>query len=400
LFHAEYGKREFEADMDNFIKVHTGQMKSKDTPGETDKISYNRDITKWVIGSKPKPDFNYFQKITSELLLRVSEQILKEDPYIIPYSEYCKEVAVEINIVNGLRRGYAAVHDNEVSCPGVLVIELSGTLCSGRMALPQYYLGKFDYSFLGLQIMKHEFRHQVEDMRKLYEREYRAEDKLEKWTDAKEKKGFRKGLLFLYTALADTFTEGIANFCSREYTQKLLINRDWMRDYAEELFKLATIEDKAEAREFLIQWLNVEKGPSTYYCGQMMCFFIGLAIAKKEKRYEQAIKIYPPGKEPLMALAGTNLNDAMNSNKAFDIDNIPVEIHKETVAILTEKIRDYRDFIKKYESSCKTLGLKEDNMILDWRTFQNIKKEAIKHYQEFVKDRDGKEKIILASMLR
>jgi len=101
-----------------------------------------------------------------------------------------------------------------------------------------------------------------------------------------------------------------------------------------------------------------------------------------------------------MALAGTNLNEAMNSNKAFNIDNIPVEIHKETVAILTEKIRDYRDFIKKYESSCKTLGIKEDNMILDWRTFQNIKKEAIKHYQEFVKDRDGKEKIILASMLR
>jgi hypothetical protein len=161
LFHVEYGKREFEADMDNFIKVHTGQMKSKDTPGETAKIPYNRDITKWVIGSKPKPDFNYFKKITSEFLLRMSEQLLKEDPYIIPYSEYCKELAVEINIVNGLLRDCAAQHDNEGSSPGKMVIEISGTLCSGRMVLPQYYLGKFDYSFLGLQIMKHEFRHQV-----------------------------------------------------------------------------------------------------------------------------------------------------------------------------------------------------------------------------------------------
>ncbi len=384
-FLKEYGEKQFKEDLDIFNKINLRLIKApEDTRYE---LLYVPQITKNLISSRNLPDFNYFQKITINLLQSMVKKVLNDMPEILEVS-ISDFFEIQISIVNGRKRDYYAYHNDEVSDMGHFFIELSGTVVLGRMVVQYFYTQRFDYSFVE-KLLLHEFRHQVELMRNVYRREYGVQDKLKKIMSIKKDTFFNKGIVLLYTAFCDTYTEGVANFSAMRNTSRIEIEMGWIRNYRMVLMNLAKMQKKREAEKYFGDIIEVERGSSTYYCGKIMCYIIGLSIAKRTPFFN-TLKIYVGNnKFPL-----NDLNKLMNSSKVIYADNLPPQILNETMKALTS-VPNYRLFIQKYEEACNILGISENNRIITWKTFNEIKKTGLNYYKKH-KQKYGKKEIVIS----
>lgn len=363
----EFDNKDFQKCIADFMKVQT--KKGKPTEWESYEMPKIYKIKKGL-KKKELPDFDYFKKTSSEFLYKIINDVLTEMPELLELST--KQIEIHVDIIGSEERGYYASHEEKISGPAKIVIELSGKMLVGRVVAPEYFIGRTSYRFVE-KILLHEFRHHVELLRGVYKREYEQYEKLKKDMITKYKRA-NIGRLSLHTALCNLLSEGVAEYYMTRWATKKDINMYWIRGFREKLKALVLIQEENDAITYMNENIESDRGPTVYYCGKIMCYFIGLAKAKKKGKAGD-IKIHV-GKQ---AFDISKLNEIMNIQKKFYMDRLPPKSFKSAVKTLN-KIHYYKKFIKKYEEACKELGIEEKNMTISQNILAEIRKESKENF--------------------
>ena len=112
-----------------------------------------------------------------------------------------------------------------------------------------------------------------------------------------------------------------------------------------------------------------------YYVGRLAAQTIALAVAKMDGFGNQIYLILPDNQRASL----DQINHAMTAVGRFYITQLPPAVFNKAVAMMSP-IR-YREFIRMYEWACNTLGISEENRIVTWAWFDDIKKRATNWYE-------------------
>lgn len=368
----EFNSSDFQKCLADFVEVQSRKLQFSGRKSyEMPKLAK---VRKGLIKKKGLPDFEYFKKTSSEFLRRVISGVLDEMPDLLELST--KQIEICVDVIGSDVKGYYACHSEKVSGPSKIMIELSGRLLVGRIVAPKYFIGKPSYSFVE-KLLLHEFRHHIELLRGVYKKEYDYYDQLKKEMLAKYK-CVNVGRLALHTTLCNILSEGVAEYYMARRASRIEISMDWIRGFRGRLKELVLIQDENAALDYMNEKLEKSRGPTVYYCGKIMCYFIGLAEAKKKS---SAGRVMIHSGRSLQDIS--RLNEVMCSCDKFSMDMLPQESFRKAVKVLN-KIYYYKKFIRKYESACRDLGIEEKNMAISQDIIAGLRKESKDNFMKML----------------
>ena len=308
--------------------------------------------------------YDEFLELVFNFMSKMIYNVLKERPQIITSDD----LEIRVNIKRVANRAYYGVYDENKSSPESIFLEFSGLWLLQTIAYPGKYLKKIDYSVI-YKFLVHELQHHKDNVAKLFRFNKRYAKRIKKLVG---KDLWFSNLKFLYAVLFELREEGFADFAAKSNSPKIEVHMDWVRSFRKNVKKLAKIRDKNKASDFFDENLSILEYKGDYYCGMLMCFFIELAIAKRQ------------GKPPFLQKKDksyehiSSLNRFMSKEKSFFVQDPGQKFFEEAYSLIQKTRID--TFISLYNESCDKLGISQKNRVIWWQFFRVARKKAVETY--------------------
>jgi hypothetical protein len=344
-----YTEKIFLFDLDLIKLVNSKGDIPEELKGKAKKVKRYEIFFKKSIHDKIKegkvisPDYTSFRKFSAKVLSQSIYMILKD-----VHAKILKDTdlkTVNISVINRYLDGSLACHVYSESTPQNISIEISGSALAGRIYFPWLYSHRADISFLEKTLV-HELEHHIEHLRGLYQREEEGQKKI----SALVNKGSISPVLpVIYERFCNLYTEGIAMFIEKKKSATVLHDSSVNKKLVQSLEKMSLAASKKEADDIYLAEFCPDSETGEYYMGYMMCYFIGLSIAKKNGK--DTIKT---GKKSSIALTG--LKDYLAQSQKVLLDQLDEKNYNETYSILS-RMNHYTEFLNAYYAACRELGI-------------------------------------------
>ena len=345
-----YSLRKFNLDFKDLLKYQT--------KNEELDLNSNRqfDLKRIYEGILPIK-YEDFQRIINLFLPKIILFFLKEHQEIITSDNF----EIQIKIVRVPKREYYGVYDPEISDKNYAYIEVSGLWLLNSLVVPWVVSKKIDWGLIS-KFLVHELYHHVDYIANAFI----YEDKLQEKWNLRSKEMSHYGILFLFCVLLEIRAEGYAEFASKDY-RKFVIDPTMIKEFRKNIRELVTISKRNDAELFFAKKLSTESY-STYYCGNIMCFFIALYFSKRSLNVP---KIVYNNRESLLS----NLGSFLETGKKVSIVNLSPKVYSFALSSINQM--GPIEFLNMYNLACDDLGISNNNKVLNWTEFNELKKIAL-----------------------
>ncbi|MFH1915862.1 MAG: hypothetical protein ABIJ21_01230 [Nanoarchaeota archaeon] len=329
---------------------------------------------------KKKYPYQLFRETVTLFLTKVIGDVLQEFPEILTSDE----MEVQIQVVQIIGREYFGAYDPNICDKEHLYVEYSGFWLIGAIFISWVIDKNIPYQTIKKSVI-HELHHHVDNMANKFAYEEAVE---EKWKLRAQKiKNF--GTLFLYSTILEMRFEGYTEFSSR-IPDYFKINKQKILDFKGRLWHLITIKDKTQAEEFYNKELSTDSW-RTYNMGNIMCIMIACYFSKDlpEQQTPTAGGIIPA--RPKVLFEGKQypldrLDTFMNTRKDVSIVGITDAVHKKTIEFVNSA--GPTEFINTYNVACDYFKISQENRVIWWQLFLDLKKATTEMYE-----RERKQKV-------
>jgi hypothetical protein len=320
--------------------------------------------------------FNDRSEITVQLQVRRAPRWEQVNAKNYSFSGAFPESPVE-DYVEPIKEGLVDLDHYYLLFSGLYILE--------SIVAPHIISNRIDYNFMYTYIV-HELGHWHSLALKYYEKETYLTKKLTPYMKTKSD----YSLSYLYLAIADLKSEGLADFRKKMYSNRILIKPDWIRNFRNLLAKIPKIKDQAALDDYYGKHIYADTFEGVYHCGYVMCVII--AYSMELPKYLNAARIMFEGivapANPLLPesdlhakpFTPDNLRFAFKTQRQFFVTPPSPDAYKATFEAINSL--DPVTFIKRYEQACLKLGLGQDQMAISYEIFEKLWKEAEKAYDK------------------
>ncbi len=358
----QYWQKYLQSDYKELIKYHKKKLKLENPQSELDLKFYH------AIDRFPKITYEYFKEAVRRFMLRVTHQVLKDDPSFVTAIGDVFEI--QIKVVRVPNKEWYGANIEDISDSDHAYLEYNGLWLLNTVVLPWLVFQRVDYKIL-YKFMQHELGHCRDWVKRLY----RLEDYAKKRISPIMRRMHNFSLFYLYLTFENLRVEGVHEFADKRDMQRIDVNMDLVRKFRVLVEELITKKKLKDAEEFFENNLGSMSHQGIYYVGRLSAQTIAFAVAKREGFANQVYLVLPNGQKADLS----QLNAAMSTLERFYISQLPAPVFNKAFSIMSP-LR-YREFIQMYEWACNELGISNENRVVTWAWFDDIKKRATNWYE-------------------
>ncbi len=339
-----------------------------------------------------------FMQLVERTMTIVVREVIKDYPQAREPKD--GTLRIVITMVRNQDFEWYTFHDDDLSKLNEMFVQFNGLWMINNIAVP-YQINnskKIDYKLL-YKFFAHALTYYLDIIAKKYRSEHKSREKHERIVELNE----NHSIYYLYLTFENLRVEGFAEFREKFQSISVPFYIEPIRNFRSRIQALIKITDEEGAEAFYEENFGAAAyAKNTYYLGRIMCYTIGLAIFKKftgetrklengNREYflkkdrikgdkSKGYSVFVPTGTVKITFPILDLNNAMNLAPIVYASQLPPDVLEATYNQINGL--KYRQFIREYEKACNELGISDNNRIVTYAFFDQMKKEATNWYEK------------------